>query len=343
MAILKFTFKVAGVLTDATSVVLSDPSGTYGIQRTDTSATVIAADTVMNRTATGTYTYDFSSVINALEYRFYVKCVYNGETHYFETVYTATEEASVVAEGRIVTARFTFKVAGVLTDATSVVLSDPSGTYGIRKVRTGEIVVAANTEMTKTLTGIYEHDFTVDANNIQYQFYVKCVYNGEAHYFETLYKATGGLPIVYIGRTMPSEVIWKYLVDTAALFMGLEDGGDWPLCIGHLPDGNDVPVECAAIYNTTGLFDGKDMRANIDQHFGIQIALRALTEAAGYGKMADVENTFKNIHNERVTYAIGEIWRINCIVQTSPVVSLGVDDQRRFIFTCNFLVSMVLT
>jgi hypothetical protein len=51
MALLRFTTKIAGVLADVTSVVLSDPTGTYGIKRNDTGATVIAANTAMSKTA----------------------------------------------------------------------------------------------------------------------------------------------------------------------------------------------------------------------------------------------------------------------------------------------------
>ena len=51
----------------------------------------------------------------------------------------------------------TFKVGGVLTDATTALLSDPDGTYGIKRNDTGEVVVADATALTKTATGTYEY------------------------------------------------------------------------------------------------------------------------------------------------------------------------------------------
>lgn len=239
------------------------------------------------------------------------------------------------------TIRFTTKIDDVLTNVTSVVLSDPTGSYGIQDTD-GSTIVAVNTALTNVSAGTYEYDFSDAESSTEYRFYIKWAYGGETHYVETVYTASAGAAPSE-GRTMPSEVLWKYLVDTAELFTSPADGATWPLFIGHLPDANDVEDEAGAIYNTVGLFDGKDMRENIDQHFGIQISVRSLTEQAGYDKMSDIEADLKSVHNELVSFIAGETWQINTISQTGPIVSLGVDEQRRFLFTLNVIVSMVLT
>ena len=78
------TFKVGGVLTDATSIVLSDDTGTYSIVRTDTGANVagIAVDTAFVHDSEGIYHYSFTDPAADLTYTVYVKYVYGGVTSY---------------------------------------------------------------------------------------------------------------------------------------------------------------------------------------------------------------------------------------------------------------------
>lgn len=78
---LTFSHRVDGTLTNATSVVLSDPTGTYGVRRTDTSATVVADGTAMTNASTGVYTYVLTEPAAALTYQYYVEWVYGGLTH----------------------------------------------------------------------------------------------------------------------------------------------------------------------------------------------------------------------------------------------------------------------
>lgn len=77
------TFKVGGTLTSATSAKLSDPTGTYGIKRTDTDATVVADDTALTESSTGVYEYTFSATVN-IPYKAYFEFVYDGDTIYVE-------------------------------------------------------------------------------------------------------------------------------------------------------------------------------------------------------------------------------------------------------------------
>jgi hypothetical protein len=77
------TFKVGGVLTNATSAKLSDPTATYGIRRNDTLATVVADNTSMTNSSTGVYQYTFTA-LDGIAYTAYIEFVYDGDTIYVE-------------------------------------------------------------------------------------------------------------------------------------------------------------------------------------------------------------------------------------------------------------------
>ena len=77
------TFKVGVTPTNVTSAKLSDPTGTFGIKRNDTSAVVVADATNMTNSATGVYEYTFDAEVN-IAYTAYIEFVYDGDTIYIE-------------------------------------------------------------------------------------------------------------------------------------------------------------------------------------------------------------------------------------------------------------------
>lgn len=81
--IVQKTWKVDGVLTNVTTAKLSDPTGTFGIKRNDTSAVVVADGTNMTNASTGVYEYSFEDV-EGVAYTAYVEFVYDGSTFQFE-------------------------------------------------------------------------------------------------------------------------------------------------------------------------------------------------------------------------------------------------------------------
>lgn len=100
--LLTFTHRVANVLTDATSVVLSDPTGTFGVKRDDTGAMVVAAGTVMPRLEAGTYQYTFAAPAAGLTYTWYAEWVYGGATYRAEFTLVAGGSWPVtVAEAKV--------------------------------------------------------------------------------------------------------------------------------------------------------------------------------------------------------------------------------------------------
>ncbi len=93
----------------------------------------------------------------------------------------------------------TWKVAGVLTNVTSAKLSDPTGTYGVKRNDTDAVIVADGTDMTNTATGIYQYSFT-DVVNVAYTAWVEFVYAGATYHFEIDFparSATGTMVVSY--------------------------------------------------------------------------------------------------------------------------------------------------
>jgi len=87
-----------------------------------------------------------------------------------------------------------WKVEDVLTDVTTAKLSDPTGTYGIRRLTpTQSDVVADGTAMTKVSTGTYryEYDDSGDPAGSTYTAYIEFVYAGATYHLERDFNKPG--------------------------------------------------------------------------------------------------------------------------------------------------------
>jgi uncharacterized phiE125 gp8 family phage protein len=91
--IINRSIKVEGVLTDATSVALSDATATYGVKRTDTGAIVVAAGTAMTKIETGVYRYTIDDAIAGVTYTWFIRTILNGRTYYKEGSRTIPADA----------------------------------------------------------------------------------------------------------------------------------------------------------------------------------------------------------------------------------------------------------
>jgi hypothetical protein len=75
-----------GLLTDLTSLTFSDEAATYGLKRTDTGATVLAAGASFPRLALGTYQKTFADPAASLTYEYTLKVVTGGTTYYYNRI-----------------------------------------------------------------------------------------------------------------------------------------------------------------------------------------------------------------------------------------------------------------
>jgi hypothetical protein len=83
------------VLTDVTSAVLSDPTNTFGVRRTDTNAVIVADSTALTNTGTGLYSYTFTEPAPGLTYEYWMEFVYGGETYRVQKFSTGTPVVAV--------------------------------------------------------------------------------------------------------------------------------------------------------------------------------------------------------------------------------------------------------
>jgi|GEM_PF-1044199 len=106
--------------------------------------------------------------------------------------------------------RKTFKVDGVLTNVTSARLSDPTGTYGVKRNDTDAVVVADNTVMTLVSTGTYQYEFA-DIPGVAYTAYVEFVYQGATYHFEVDFAAVTSATSGPVSYATLKERVGHYL------------------------------------------------------------------------------------------------------------------------------------
>lgn len=103
-----------------------------------------------------------------------------------------------------------FKVDTVLTNVTTAKLSDPTGTYGVKRNDTDAVVVADGTAMTNSATGVYEYSFT-DVAGVAYTAYVEVVYAGATYYFEMDFAARAASSSMATSYSSLFERVLHYL------------------------------------------------------------------------------------------------------------------------------------
>jgi len=89
-----------------------------------------------------------------------------------------------------ITLQFVFEIDDVATDVTSAVLSDATGTYGVKRNDNDAVVVADGTAMTKVDTGTYEYSFNAPADGLTYTYCVEYVYDGNTYRESETYSDT---------------------------------------------------------------------------------------------------------------------------------------------------------
>jgi hypothetical protein len=90
---------VDGVLTDATSAILSDSTGTWGVRRTDypDGDPVVLDGTAMTRISTGVYQYSFEDPAYDLTYEYSIEFLYSGITTRFSETIDGTPSGTAAA------------------------------------------------------------------------------------------------------------------------------------------------------------------------------------------------------------------------------------------------------
>jgi hypothetical protein len=147
-------------------------------------------------------------------------------------------------------------------------------------------------------------------------------------------------------RDSPAAIFVKALMDQA-LFTLPSNGLDWPVYSNSMPDGDTIRKQVAAVFDTAGILHGKIKGGVITQHFGIQLRIRVDSKSyqAGYGKAYLVETTLAPLSTIQVDIpavgmGVGNSYSIWSFVQTTPIVNMGQDDERRHNFSINYVMAI---
>jgi len=232
---------------------------------------------------------------------------------------------------------FTTKQDGVLSDATSVVLSNAAGTIGIKRNDTGVSVVAADTTFTKTATGTYSYDFTPPSVNVFYTAYVKVVASSSTAYHTIVFYVGADTSSILV----PSAVVAEYVIETLGTFSAPTSNTTWPLFRSNLPDGPHVVDDIAAVFDISGYLQSKAMNGDLAQRYGIQFIVRSEDYDTGYRKLASLLSSFENLKNVTVTIN-SQTFTILNVSQTSTMATMGVEPgtKQRYHFSVNLLVTI---
>jgi hypothetical protein len=139
MSTLSFKLKVNDVLTDATAVALSDPTGAFGVRRTDSGAVVVADATAMTHDGTGLYSYSFEDPAAGLVYEYWVEWVYGGETF---RVQKFSQAAAADDSGSYLSVADARALAGTLPGFAGLLAKDDATLAALLALATVDIDVA---------------------------------------------------------------------------------------------------------------------------------------------------------------------------------------------------------
>lgn len=134
----------------------------------------------------------------------------------------------------------------------------------------------------------------------------------------------------------PAMILQKILVmPSDALFSDPPTPLPCPLYITTLPDDPDL---AACVYDTEGVMIARLLASGNElQKFGIQLRMRKRDYQSGFQTMQLAANQISTVKNQDVVLN-SHTYRVQSIMQTSPVLSIGQDQKRRDEFTLNLLM-----
>jgi hypothetical protein len=112
-----------------------------------------------------------------------------------------------------------YMVNGSLTDPDSVVLSDPTGTFGLIRTDTGTSVVALNTAFTRVQQGVFSLTFDDPAPSLEYDYWIKAVIAGTPR-FEHRPPTQISTPVFTLSQVAPSVDAARADAGTVSIFRG---------------------------------------------------------------------------------------------------------------------------
>jgi hypothetical protein len=231
--LITFTHSVDGVPTTADSVLLSDPTGTYGMRRSDTAALIVADDTALVEGDTGEYSYEVDDELleDALTYDFWVEFTYDGETNRVQRFTLGSGEDQDQDDLTFVLIDATAGTP-VPATATTVKLSSEFGSYGAQ-FDNGSTSVADGTNYTMD-DFLYTVSIPKSADaGVYSRFYTEVAYEGLTYWISRNTRWAKSSSLV-LGRYTDSEQLEERFgkEELHKLFSG-DEAPDYAMRIGR--------------------------------------------------------------------------------------------------------------
>lgn len=138
----------------------------------------------------------------------------------------------------------------------------------------------------------------------------------------------------------PADIV-RYLLVNLSRGSLPEDEAAWPIYVSQEPD---HPDSCITVYDTSGIIEGRaQISGEIQEHYGIQIKVRAASPTVAYAKISEVNNWIdKSVRNNLVTIESSQ-YLVYAITRKGGILSLGkeLSSSKRNLYTVNAIVSLV--
>lgn len=139
----------------------------------------------------------------------------------------------------------------------------------------------------------------------------------------------------------PAKILHTFLVNEGIFETPDDVDTEWPLFIGQLPDGSNVPSNCAAIYNTVGIKDGRLMTGALVMHPGLQVIVRSIDPEAAYTKAMEVQDALEAITAGSSVVVGATTYKIWNVSQDGPAFPLQVEGDKRWTrYSLNYLATL---
>lgn len=235
---------------------------------------------------------------------------------------------------------FTSDIEGVPADVTSVSLSDPTGTYGLKREDTDAVVVAAGVSLSKTETGHYEYVLPSLAEGIWHTYWIAWTFGGETHHLEYHFVSVRTSAVDDTLSHTPAEIVRAYLL-AEGLGTLYTLNQDWAIYVSFEPESDNVPNNLIVVYDTAPVKDARLGTGQVVQHYGILINVRALERSDAWAKAQSIQASLAGVLRQDVDCE-GFGYRIPCVA-VGQVIDLGLEPQtqgrkRRSYFSLNVLI-----
>lgn len=148
----------------------------------------------------------------------------------------------------------------------------------------------------------------------------------------------------------PAEILATLLVanDKAVWTNTLTTPSKWQVFVAIVPP--DEPNKMLCVYNTQGVKQNRDMGSKKTQVLaGYQVMTRSMTDGAGSWMAMQLSQYLDTVIRATVNIGAKNVegillptteYTIHCVIQTSPIMSAGQDEKRRFLNTINGLLKI---